>query len=95
MQVPQARLQWHLATGGRQSLLKIPMGTGTHLAVIPGCIPTGSPYWSPLQQSGMRGLSPHSERQSREINKDPSLANLSSSGTELHTYLIIITELLG
>lgn len=59
-----------------------------------------TPSWQSFQaayllQAGMRGLSPHSERQSREINKDPGLADLSSSRAELHTYLIIITELLG
>lgn len=32
---------------------------------------------------------------SREINKDSNSADLSSSGTKLHTYPIIITELLG
>lgn len=76
-------------------LLSTAVGNGPQLAVIPGCIPRGLPL-SPLgSRPGMRGRSPPSERQSREINKDPSPVDLSSSGTELHTYLIIITELLG
>lgn len=76
-------------------LLSIAVGNGPQLAVILGCIPRGLPLSPLCSGPGMRGLSPPSERQSREINKDPSPADLSSSGTELHTYLIIITELLG
>lgn len=77
------------------ALLSITGGDGTQLAVIPGCLPRDLPLGPLCSRPGLGGFSPHSERQSREINKDPSPGNLSSPGTELHTYLIIITALLG